>query len=73
MLSQEVARDTKIKESPSRSLNYGLAATATLNIVVLLPYLAHGQGGWLLAPFLVLWLATLTTSINYASSNPKQL
>ncbi len=70
---QEVARNAIIKESPSKCLNYGLATTAVLNIAVLLPYLTHGQGGLLLAPYLLLWLATLTTSINYASSNPKQL
>jgi hypothetical protein len=72
-LSQEVARDVKIKELPSKCLNYGLATTAVLNIAVFLPYLAHGQGGILLGPYLILWLATLTTSINYASANPKQL
>lgn len=70
---KEVARDVKIKESPSKCLNYGLATTAVLNIVVFLPYLTHGQGGLLLAPYLLLWLATLTTSVNYASNNPKQL
>lgn len=62
---QEVARDLKIKQLPSKCLNYGLAATAVLNVAVLLPYLTHKQGGPLLAPYLLLWLATLTTSVNY--------
>lgn len=62
---QEVARDLKIKQLPSKSLNYSLAVTAVLNVAVLLPYLTHNQGGPLLAPYLILWLATLTTSVNY--------
>lgn len=65
MRPQEVAKDLQIKQLPSKCLNYGLAATAVLNVAVLLPYFTHGNGGILLGPYLLLWVATLTTSVNY--------
>lgn len=68
---QEVAKDIKIKQLPARSLNASLAITAVLNIAVFLPYLTHGRGGILMGPYLLLWAATLTTSLKYGFISAK--
>ena len=62
---QEVSKDLKIKQLPARSLNAGLAVTAVLNIAIFLPYLTHGRGEILMVPYILLWVATLTTSLKY--------
>jgi hypothetical protein len=62
---QEVAKDLKMQQLPARSLNASLAVAAVLNIGIFLPYLTHGRGGILMGPYLLLWAATLTTSLRY--------
>ena len=63
---QEAAGEPAFKNTSSRSLNAGLATAAAINLAVLLPYMTAGQSGLLLGPFLLLWAATLATSVKNA-------
>lgn len=44
-------------------MNASLAVTAVLNITISLLYLMHGRGEITLTPYVLLWAATLTTSL----------